>query len=159
MGGKLLVENTKIISAILPKDWTGAASTGDYVSLKNYAHLTIIIQTGAWAGGTSAITITQSLTVAAGSEKALAFTKQWNDVSTTGTLVETAVTSSTFTIGTANKLYVIEVDADTLDVAGGFDVVTVKGATPGSNADLYGAIYILSKPRYAQALPPSAIID
>lgn len=159
MPGKLLVENTKIIWAIAPKDWTGAASTGDYVSLKNYAHLTVVIQTGAWAGGTSAITLTQSLTVAAGSEKALAFTKQWNDVTASGTLVETAVTANTFTIGTANKVYVIEVDTETLDVNGGFDVVTVKGATPGANADLYAAYYILSKPRYAQATPPSAIID
>jgi hypothetical protein len=159
MGGKLLVENQKIIWAIEPKNWTGAASTGDWVSLKLYAHLTIVIQSGAWAAGTSAITLEQATAVAGTGNKALAFTKQWNDVTTGGTLVETAVTSNTFTIGTANKVWVIEVDADTLDVAGGFDAVTVKGATPGVNADFYGAMYYLSKPRYAQATPPSAIID
>lgn len=159
MSRNLLVENDKVIWAIAPKDWTGAASVGDYVSMKNYPHLTIIIQTGAWAAGTAAITLTQSLTVAAGSEKALGFSWQWNDVAATGTLVKTAVTANTFTIGVANKLYVIEIDASSLDKANNFDVVTVKGATPGANADLYGAIYILSRSRYKDATPPSAIID
>lgn len=159
MSRNLLVENDKVIWAIAPKDWTGAASIGDYVSMKNYGHLTIIILTGAWAGGTSAITITQSLTVAAGSEKALGMSFQWNDVAASGTLVKTAVVANTFTIGTANKLYVIEIEASSLDKANNFDVVTVKGASPGANADLYGAIYILSKSRYKDATPPSPLVD
>lgn len=159
MSRNLLVENDKVIQAIAPTDWTGAPSTGDYVSMKNYRHLSIIIISGAWAAGTSAITLTQSLTVAAGSEKALGFSWQWNDVAATGTLVKTAVTANTFTIGTASKTWVIEVDASSLDKANNFDVVTVKGASPGVNADLYGAIYILSNSRYKDATPPSAIID
>lgn len=159
MSRNLLVENDKVIWGIEPKNWTAAASVGDYVSMKNYPHLTIIIQSGAWAAGTSAITLTQSLTVAAGSEKALGFLWQWNDVAATGTLVKTAVTANTFNIGTANKLWVIEVDASSLDKANNFDVVTVKGATPGANADFYGAIYILSRSRYKDATPPSPLID
>lgn len=159
MSRNLLVENDKVIWATEPKDWTGAASTGDWVSMKNYAHLTIIIQTGAWAGGTSAITLEQATAVAGTGNKALGFSWQWNDVAAGGTLVKTAVASNTFTIGTANKLYIIEVDASSLDKANNFDCVTVKGASPGVNADIYGATYILSRSRYKDATPPSAIID
>ena len=49
----MLVETCKIVRAVEWKNWTGAAATGDYVSLKNYAWATIIIDVGAFAGGDS----------------------------------------------------------------------------------------------------------
>jgi hypothetical protein len=69
------------------------------------------------------------------------------------------VASNTFNIGTANKLYVIEVDAETLDMNNAFDCVTVGIASPGANADFYGVTYILSGARYQQSTPPSALVD
>lgn len=42
-----LMDSIKPVWAIEPKNWTGAASTGDYVSLKGYTNLTIFIQSGA----------------------------------------------------------------------------------------------------------------
>jgi hypothetical protein len=159
LGSKLSVAEEKFISAADPKNYTGAAMTDKYVSLKNYQRLTIIIQTGAWAGGTAAVTLSQATAVAGTGAKALSFTKQFNDVATSGTLVETAVVSDTFTIGTASKIWVIEVDASSLDVANNFDCVTLGIATPGANADLYSVSYILSGSRYQQSTPPSAIVD
>jgi hypothetical protein len=159
LGSKLSVAEQKFLSAADPKNYTGAAMTDYYVSMKNYSKLTILIQTGAWAGGTAAVTLKQATAVAGTGAKALSFTKQFNDVATSGTLVETAVVSDTFTIGTASKLFVIEVDASQLDVAGGFDCVSLGIATPGANADLYSVSYILSGARYQQSTPPSAIVD
>ena len=104
------VMTRKILWANEPKNYTGAAATTKYVSLKDYRHLCIQIITGAWAGGTAAVTLSQATAVAGTGAKALGFTKQFNDVTTSGTLVETAVVSDTFTIGTANKLFVIEID-------------------------------------------------
>jgi len=153
------VASQKILWANEPKSYSGAASTDKYVSLKNYKRLTAIIQTGAWAGGTAAVTLKQATAVAGTSAKALSFAKQFNDVTTSGTLVETAVSSDTFTIGTANKVYVIEIDAEQLDVNNGFDCVAVDIASPGANADFYGVTYILSGARYAQSTPPSALAD
>lgn len=153
------VMSRKILWANEPKSYSGAAATAKYISLKDYRHLAIVIQTGAWAGGTAAVTLSQATAVAGTGAKALSFTKQWNDVTTSGTLVETAVSSDTFTLGTANKLYVIEVDAASLDINNGFDCVAVLIASPGANADFYGVTYHLSQPRYAGATPPDALTD
>lgn len=154
----LTVENEKLIWACEPKNYTGAAATAKYVSLKGYHRITIIIQTGAWAGGTAAVTINQATDVSATGAKALAFTKYWTDDALAGTLVETAC-ASTFNLDTANSLYVIEVDASTLDLANLFDCLTVAIASPGANNDFYGVVYALTEPRYAQATPPSPLVD
>lgn len=154
-----LVQEQKFIWAAEPKDYSGAAMTAEYVSLKYYNHLTIVIQTGAWAAGTAAVTLLEATNVSAGSAQALNLETMWTDDAATGTLVETAVTSDTFNLDTANSLYIIEIDADELDVDDGYDCVTLAVASPGVNSDFYGVLYILSQPRYAQATPPSAIID
>ncbi len=160
--GMRLVDKGNIVWGTETKNWTGAASTSDWVSLKNFGHATIIIKTDAWAGGTSAITLNQATAVAGTAAKALSFAKMWTNAADTSSdlLVETAVVSDTFTIGTANAIYVIEVDAASLDLQNNFDCLAVLGATPGSNADLYGVLFILQAPaRYTAAVPPSAIID
>lgn len=157
----LNVQTTKILTADVPKSYSGITNAPTYVSLKDYRHLTAIISVGAWAGGTAAVALSQATAVAGTGAKTLAFTKQWNDVTTTGTLVETAVTSNTFNLSTSSvgKTYVIEVDADTLDTSGGFDCVALTIASPGANADFYSVTYILSGSRYGQATPPTALTD
>lgn len=156
-----LAQNLKVIWAAPPQSYTGAAMTAKWVSLKNYGHLSIVISVGAWAGGTAAVTLAQATAVAGTGTKALGFSWQWNDETTSGTLVKTAVTSNTFNLSTSsvNKVYVIEVDPATLDIANGFDCVTLAIATPGANADFYSVAYYLSGARYAQATPPSALVD
>lgn len=151
--GRNLVENAAIEVGAVPIDTTGAAVTGDYVSMKGFDHLTIIIQQGAWAGGTPAVTLKQASDVSATGEKALSFSWRWTKVALTGTTyTKTAVTSDTFNLpATANTINVIEVDASSLDCDGGFDCVRVAIASPGANADLIAVTYILSEPRDAQA--------
>jgi hypothetical protein len=153
------VAKQKFLRAAEPKNYTGAAMADKYVSLKNYKRLTIIINTGAWAAGTAAVTLKQATAVAGTGAKALAFTKQFNDVVADGALVETAVVANTFNLDTANKLWVIEVDADSLDMANGFTSVTAAIASPGANADFYSVEYVLSGGRYEQSTPPSPLVD
>lgn len=159
--GIALTEQAKIVWAIEPKNYTGAAVAGDYVSMKNYSHATIIIIGGAHAGGVPAVTLEQALTVAGGSSKALGFDNYWHGIGlTTDDMTKVAVVSDTFNLtDAANKIYAIEVEASALDVLGGFDCLTVKIASPGANADIYGALYVLSGARNQGATPPSAIID
>lgn len=156
-----LVENAAIEVAILPKDITGAAQSGDWISLKNYSHVTIIIMQGAWAGGTPAVTLNQATAVDGTGSKALAFTKRWTQVAITGTAyTETAVTSSTFNLpATANTMNVLEVDAAELDTDNGFDCMQVAVATPGTNADLLCALYILTGARHSGATMPNPKVD
>jgi hypothetical protein len=154
-----LVEKSKLIWAVEPKNHTGAAASQKWVSLKNYGQLTIVILTGAWAGGTAAVTVEQATAVAGTSNKAVAFTDYWDDITTSGTLAKKAATSNTFNLGTALKMFVIHIDDRMLDIAGGFDCVSITVASPGANADFYGVAYILGGARYQQATPPSALLD
>lgn len=154
-----IVESQKLIWAVEPKNYTGAAATKKWVSLKNYGQITIVVITGAWAGGTAALTIEQATAVAGTGNKAVSFTDYWDDLTTSGTLVKKAAVSNTFNLDTANKMYVIHIDDRMLDVAGGFTCVSVAVASPGTNADFYGVAYILGDTRYAQSTPPSALVD
>ena len=156
----LLVEQTKIIG-VNPgsTNMTGTAMTAKYVSMKGYDHLTIIIHSGAWAGGTAAVSLLQATDVSASGAQALGFDYQWTGTVASGLLTRTAVASDTFNISVANTLHVIEIDADTLDRDDGFDCVTLVVASPGGNNDYYNVDYILSEPRYTSATPPTAIID
>lgn len=163
MAATRFIENNKIVVGSVPIDTTGAAVTGDYVSMKGYAHLTIVIIKGAWAGGTPAVTLKQAVDVSGTSEKALSFTKQFSGTALTAdNLTANTVTSDTFNLtATANEYHAIEVDASSLDVDNGFDCVRLAIASPGGNSDLIASLYILSHARYPQAVSatPSAIVD
>lgn len=155
-----LVDVAKVVQGLAPT--TPSTSTPDYVSLKNYRRLTAIISVdnGNTVTG-SAITLKQATAVAGTAEKALAFGTVYanEDTGASDALVATAVTSDTFTTDTTNAknlLYVIEVDASTLDLANGFDCVRV-GTGDAANTVL-GVTYILHGARQQGTLP-SAIVD
>lgn len=135
----------------------------DYVSLKGYDRCTIVIAVdNATTVTGGAITLKQATAVAGTSEKALAFTTMManTDAAAGDTLTATAVTSNTFTTDTTdnkNLLYVIEVKADDLDVANGFDCIRVDSLLM---ANAVGFVqYILHGARYASPAAISAITD
>jgi hypothetical protein len=159
-----LTDNAKIV---LGSPIIGALATTngdcDYVSLKGYERATILIQVdNATTVTGGAITLKQATAVAGTSEKALAFSSMWanTDCAAGDTLTETAVTSNTFTTDTTdnkNLMYVIEVAADDLDVANGFDCIRVDSLLM---ANAVGAVtYILHGARYASPVAVSAITD
>ena len=159
--GMNLATKAQIVQTVVPATYTGAASTDAYLTLKNATHVTFIIQTGAWAGGTAAVTLLQATTVAGGSSKALAFTQMWTNKAavTSSVLVNTAVVSNTFNLDTANAIYVVEVDASQLDLANNFDCIALHVATPGANADYYAIVAVLGQPRFIAATVPNALVD
>jgi hypothetical protein len=61
---------------IWPVDFNTGANPGDYVSLKDYQKLGILISQNT-AAGTAAVTLVQAKDVAATGAKALAFTRYW----------------------------------------------------------------------------------
>lgn len=149
LANTLLVEATKIVWAAAPKDITGAGLTGDWVNLKNHRKIAIILMSGAWAGGTAAVTLNEATDNAGTGSAALAFSYQYVATGlTSDTLVKTAVTSNTFDISAANKLHVIEVLAS--DLSSGFTHIQCAVATPGSNADLLAMAYVLYSGSYLE---------
>lgn len=158
-----MIDSCKIVNGIAPVAMATTAGDADYVSLKGFSGVSILLTVkNATTVTGCAVTLKQATAVAGTSEKALAFTKMWQNIDTgaADTLAETAVTSNTFTTDTTNSkdlLYVMEIDAADLDVANGFDCVRLDGLLM---ANAVGAVtYVLHGPRYASALAVAAITD
>ncbi len=139
----------------------GALTTtvGDttYVSMKNYARASIIIDvTNATTVTGGTVTLKQATAVAGTGEKALGFTRMLSniDVGAGQALTETSVSSNTFTTDTTNSKrlrYVIDVPAEDLDAANSFDCLRVDvtgmaNATGQVSYILYGAKFSGASP-------------
>jgi len=166
----LLAETTQIVSGFIPVDMQTAANTGDYVSLKNYNHVAVVLfKAVGTAGDDPTLTIVQAtdVTNSLSDAKALNFTTVWTEQATvltaTGTFTKnTQTAANTYTEATSAEdaaIWMVEFDAQDLDLANDFDCIMASVGDVGSNAQLGCLLYILSEPRYAQATPPSAITN
>lgn len=153
-----LIDTHKFVMGCAPAALTSTAGDGDYVSLKNFSHLTIVISVlngNTVTGG--AITLIQATEVAGSTTKALGFSKAWRNIDCAAgdTLSEFTVSSDTFTTDTTNGkqlMYVIEIEATDLDINNDYDCVRVDSA---SMANAVGSVlYILHG---AKQQPPRAI--
>lgn len=163
-----LTENGQIAAGIIPVNLATAANDGDWVSLKNYGHVAIVVFKGAGtAGEDPVLTCRQAQDVAGTGAKALTFTridaKVGADLFTVGTFtVVTQAAGNTYTDAVsaeAQAIFVVEFDADELDIKNGFDCVQVQIPDVGAGAQIGGALYILTEPKYGQQVTPSAIVN
>ena len=148
--------------------------TGDWVNLENYerAYLLLIKPAGT-AGDDLAIRLQQATDNAASGEKALTFTKLWYKKGTmssqgTWTAVELTTPSSDLDLDSVNStdlamdtsaaVVLVEVRADSLDGAGGFNHVNVLWEGDDiANALVINSHWLLWGNRYPQAIPLSAL--
>ena len=137
-----------------------------YVSLKgfNRCQIIITIADGTTVTGT-AVTLKQATAVAGTGEKALAFTRMLanTDYAASKVMTETAVTSNTFTTQTTNSkdsVYIIDVDASSLDVANGFDCLRVDCTGHAATASRgCTVVYNLYGKRFSGTTAADAILD
>lgn len=155
----LLSEQVKFVEGLLGV--VPSTSTPDYVSLKNFERIAIIIMVkNATTVTGSAITLKQATSVAGGSEKALSFSRAFRNLDTAAAdaLAEFAVTSDTFTTNNTNSknlMYVIEVKAEDLDVNNGFDCI--RAGTGDATAATVTVLYALFGAKFPTTSP--AITD
>lgn len=155
----LLVEQAKIVNGLAMT--VPSSTTPDYVSLKGYDKLTILIKVkNATTVTGSAITLKQDDAVDGASEAALGFSWVWAniDLAAGDALVKTAVTNNTFTTDATNSknlLYVIEVKPE--DLTEGNDCVRV--GTGDATAATVDVTYILWPAKYPKGTPLTAIAD
>lgn len=164
----LLVETAQIVAAIIPVDSQTGANNGDWVSMKNFDRLSIIVFKAAGvAGDDPVITVKQATDVAGTSAKALNFTRIDAKVGAQAgigaftTVTQAAANTYTDAVSAeAQGLFVIEFQSADLDVNNGFDCVQLSIPDTGAaGAQLISALYILRGARYGGAGLPSAIID
>lgn len=159
---KNLPEMFKIVDASAGCVTTNGGVTCDYVSLKNVHRAWIVASFTQAAGHATGIDPTQATAVAGTAVKATtALHRIWanEDTATSDTLVEaTAAITYNVTNDVKKKQVIIEVDPETFDVDGGFDVLgcTIDDSSQATN--FVSVIYILAT-RYAQATPPAAITN
>ncbi len=167
-----LVYGAKFVIGIPVLNHTGAAPNGDWVSMKLYGHATIVIFTGAIAVGAAQmdVAVEQATTVGGAGVKYVDFSTYYSGVvsTTSDTFTAAATTrvvgvSADFPIVNTDDdaMFLCEIDAEDLDVDGGFDCIRVTVSTPGAEDTFYGAMYILGQPRFesTQLAANSAIVN
>lgn len=166
--GKLFVEENQAVSGFLPVDLQTGANDGDYVSLKGYRKATILFfKNAGTAGDDPTITLQQATDVAGTGEKALDFTflhvKQDTVLTAVGQYTRvTQAASNTYTDDTSAEdaaIWIIEFDAEDLDVNNDFDCLRANVGDVGSNPQLGCLLYFMTEPNYPQALLESAIVN
>ena len=159
-----LVENFQIACGFVPLDLQ-TQRDGDWIGMKDFNHLSIVFfKAAGTAGDEATVTLQQATDNAGTGVKALNFTEIWRkqatDVQTVGQFTKTtqsAANSYTNTNAEDQAIWVLEIDADMLDVDNGFKYVRLTLGDVGTNAQLGCVLYLLSEPRFADATPPSAL--
>lgn len=141
----MLIDKIKVVEALTPQT-NGGALVGDYISLKNVLKAFVFVEVQQAHATPPAITIEQDTTIAISASKAI--TKAvpiWSnlDCAASDVLVaRTANVAYTTDAGIKHKIVIFEIDPATLDIANGFDCITVKIA--GSDiSNIVAAQYVL----------------
>lgn len=162
-----ILDKIDIVSAFVPIN-IGSARTGDVVSLKNWGRCAIVFFAAAGtAGDDPTLTVLQCSSVAPSNAKALTFTridtKQGAALTSIGTWTQVAqAAANTYTDATSaevQKIWVVDIKAEDLDVDNGFDCVQITMGDAGTANQIAAAMYILHEPRYAKSGGVSAIVD
>lgn len=110
-----------------------------------YDKVRFIVQTGAWAAGTAAVTFKEAINASGSSSSTLAFTTYY--VVSGDTATKTTATSNTFNLATANRLYMVEFHANQLTPGKKFISIAIGNA---GGADFYGVMAECYGARYLQ---------
>ena len=165
----IFTEQHKIVNALVPVDGNGAALVTDIISLKGWDHCTFILQIGiADTSSASSVNLIANkgedfITCATG------FACRYRaELTASGDTLEalTALPALGVSIGsgktedydTGLNFFVVEIDAADLEPTLANPFSTVKlSVTMSAHSVLMSAVAILSKGRYQEAMPPTAI--
>lgn len=161
------MENGKIVTVLQPQSVSNSAKETLYVSLRHWKKVAFVIQVGANAGTGAnhiAVTVKQASDSAGTGVKAVSFDRHYTQAVTQSVDAPTVVATSsdTFNIvaGTANTMYIVEIQDTQLDIANGFQWVKLSlGASGEAQAILIGVLAVLYDGDYAglASTLPSAV--
>lgn len=150
-GNMNLLEYVQIAEGILPLALT-TARTGRVISLKNYRRCLVVFYKGiGTASDDPTITLAQGTDIAFGTTKALTFTTIYvkQDATKLSDVAQwTKVTQSagaTYTDATSAEqaaIWAIDIKAEDLDIANGYDCIRASISDVGTNAQLGCVLYL-----------------
>jgi hypothetical protein len=155
-----LVENAKTIGLLKPAT-DAAGRTGRWITVKDAQRAWIVCYIDQGNAATILLTPRQASAVAGTGSKVLANNVQiWviDDLATADAWVRQAdAVNYTTTANVKEKLVAFQIELAGLDVAGGFDCITV--ATGASNVANLTSAFAALETRYSQVTVPSVIVD
>ncbi len=159
------LQHATIESAFVPVDMSTAANTGDWIGLEKYERaVAVLFGAAGTAGDDPAFKLQQAKDASGTGAKDLEFTTIHEKVGTLEGVTawtrkrQAAATSYTNAASAeSQKLIAVEVQADELDVDGGFTHIQLSVADVGDGAQLGCGFYILLEPRYPQPSVDSAL--
>ena len=154
---KRLIEQVNIVQCFTPVDLQTAANTGDWVSLKHYTGVLIVVHAAVGTDNDDVdIVLEQATAVAGTGNKALNIVDVYDKLGATtipnGVWTRAADNdgNGTYTrTGSAENAYIaaIDIQTDQLDISGGYDCVQCTVLDVGGNAQLGSALYFMYGPR------------
>jgi len=154
MKGFNVAELGHVVNILPPVDIGGVAKVSDYFSLKNYAHVDIIITCGV-TGNAATITVEESDDASGSSATAIAFDYYQETTAAGDTLAaRAAATTAGISTGT-NDSTTIVISIDAQKLTDGYPYLVVKATNAAAN--LISMVAILSGSRYASGITPTAI--
>jgi hypothetical protein len=152
-----LPENFKIVQAIAPVSST-AATTGDYVSMKNVKHAWVVVQ--ATGGDAVYATMYEATNTTGGSAAATTSIAYdiWSNSSTTGDTLTKRTSSYRYATTTDATNQMIVFGLDPSQLTDGYDCIQVRfGASTGTTPTVAATYYLQTA--YPADQPPTAIAD
>jgi len=147
-----------VVNALPPAaDAFAGTVVTDVINLKNWEHISFIIQCGAGAVGTSAITVEACDDTTPANTEAIPFTYQECLLGDAFSEVKQADETGFTTAAAANKVYKIEVDAQAL-AKSGYSYVRLKSVEVTDDPVAGTVIAILTGGRYVQEVCDSALV-
>jgi hypothetical protein len=155
-----LAENTKVIGLLKPAA-DAAGRTGRWITIKDAQRAWIVVYLDQGNAATVLLTPRQASAVAGTGSKVLANAVQiWAnlDTATSDVLVrQTDAVNFTTDAGVKEKIVLFQIELASLDIAGGFDCITV--ATGASNVANTTSAFAELETRYSQATLPRVDVD
>jgi hypothetical protein len=155
------LDRLNIVNLLAPAA-DAAGRTGAYVTLKGAHSASIYVKVNQGNAATVLLTVLQATTVAGAGSKALSANVPIyvNLDTAAGNVWVRAADAKNYTTDAGVKIKQVrfDIDPDALDVAGGFDCITVS--TGASNvANITSADAILGPMRYVEDVAPTAVVD
>jgi hypothetical protein len=148
-----MVENAVIASPdLITASATQFTTDTNVIDMAQFGRVQAVLTLVQAGAGTGTVTLKQSSDAAGSDEKALAFSEYWTSADTAASSDLTRVEATALTTAgaaTASNRYIFEIQADMLDVDGGFRYVRLDMVSLSNNT-VASLEYCCYEPRYAQ---------